>query len=244
MTTDVHSLLGAYLLDAVDDVERAAFDRHLRECEDCRAEVDELRETTARLADNAWSVPPPALREKVLAEVTRTPQLAPAGQLQPAKLRTTRWLLTAAAAVVLTAAGATTTYVIQEQRVRDQHALAEAARASETRVRTILAAPDLVLRQETVTGGGRVTVDSSRLNNAGLIVLAADAAPAGGKVYQLWTIRPGGEPASAAVLDPGESATVQLVEGLPGASEVGLTIEPPRGSTTPTLPMVADVKLA
>ena len=28
--TDVHSLSGAYALDAVDDLERAAFERHLR----------------------------------------------------------------------------------------------------------------------------------------------------------------------------------------------------------------------
>jgi len=36
-----------------------------------------------------------------------------------------------------------------------------------------------------------------------------------------------------------------LVEGLPGASDVGLTLEPPGGSAAPTMSLlVADVKLA
>ena len=47
MNPEVHSLAGAYALDALDDLERAAFDRHLRECEACRAEADELREAAA-----------------------------------------------------------------------------------------------------------------------------------------------------------------------------------------------------
>ena len=41
----------------MDDIERAAFDRHLRECETCRSEVDELREASARLADTTSGDP-------------------------------------------------------------------------------------------------------------------------------------------------------------------------------------------
>jgi anti-sigma factor RsiW len=63
MSDDIHALVGAYALDAVDDLERAAFDRHLRGCGACQAEVTELQETAARLADGTWSVPPPALRD-------------------------------------------------------------------------------------------------------------------------------------------------------------------------------------
>ena len=36
---DIHALCGAYAVDAVDDLERAAFDRHLADCEACAAEV-------------------------------------------------------------------------------------------------------------------------------------------------------------------------------------------------------------
>jgi anti-sigma-K factor RskA len=251
MTTDIHSLVGAYALDAVDDIERAAFDRHLRECDTCRTEVDELRETTARLADTTWSVPPPRLRENVLAEVARTRQLPPAAQVTPdAPLRTQqprrRLLAVAAAAVFVAAAGAgTAVYAVQDHRVRDSRAVAEAARRNEARVRDVLAASDLVIREDELSGGaGRVTVAQSLSQNAGVIVLAADASPADGRVYQLWTIRPGGGPVSAGWLQPGQTAALRIVDGLPGASDVGVTIEPPGGSATPSLPMIADVKLA
>jgi hypothetical protein len=61
---DIHALGGAYALDAVDDLERVAFDRHLAECEACTVEVAEYRETATRLAEGSWSVPPPRMREQ------------------------------------------------------------------------------------------------------------------------------------------------------------------------------------
>ena len=39
MSADVHSLVGAYAVDAVDDQERAAFELHLAECPECTDEV-------------------------------------------------------------------------------------------------------------------------------------------------------------------------------------------------------------
>ncbi|MBU2661910.1 anti-sigma factor [Actinoplanes bogorensis] len=246
MTTEIHTLVGAYVLDAVDDLERASFERHLRECDSCRAEADELRETTARLAHDTWSVPPPSMRENVMAAIAETRQLPPAGPAAPAPTvrgSSRRWRVIAAAAAVVAAVGTgSAVWVVQDQRVQDQRAIAEAARAEEARVRAILAAPDVVLNEQNVMNGGRVTVATSRLHNAGVVMLAASAAPAG-RVYQLWTIRPGGAPVSASVLHEGQEADVLVLDGLPGATDVGLTIEPPAGSRTPTLPMVADVKL-
>ncbi|MET0426545.1 MAG: anti-sigma factor [Actinoplanes sp.] len=242
MTADIHALVGAYVLDAVDDLERAAVERHLRECEDCRQEADELRAVAARLADGAWSVPPPGLKTNVLAEIATTRQLQPA--VPRSNRRGMQWRrLTAAAAVVVAIGGASTAaYAVQEGRVRGERAEAERARASEERVRSILAATDLVIHEQTVDGGGRVTVASSRLRNAGVIMLAAASAPADGRVYQLWTIR-GQTPASAGVLQPGQSSVVQIVDGLPGAASVGVTVEPAGGSPQPTLPLVAGVKI-
>ena len=245
MNANVHALVGAYALDAVDDLERAAFERHLRECEDCRAEVAELRDAAARLADGVWSVPPPGLRDSVLAAVANTRQLPPAAPpAPPAQARPSRRLRLVAAAAVLLAAVASgvAVYAIQDSRVRQERATAEAARDSEARVRAILSAPDLVIREQPLTSGGRVTVASSRLTDAGVILLAATGAPADGRVYQLWTIH-GSTPSSAGALGDGQSTTVQIVDGLPGASAVGVTIEPAPGSATPTMPLDALVKL-
>jgi predicted anti-sigma-YlaC factor YlaD len=243
MSDDIHALVGAYALDAVDDLERVAFDRHLRDCEACRAEVAELQETVARLADGTWSVPPPTLRESVLAEIATTRQVAPLAPGRPRRSASLRLRLTAAAAAVVAAATAgTAVFVVQDSRVRHERAIAEAARSGDSRVRAILASADLVVRQEPLTTGGQVTVASSRLQNAGVILLAASSSPPSGRVFELWTVQ-GSAATGVGTLDPGQTNIVQVVEGLPGSSQVGVTIEHTGGSVKPTLPMVGDVKL-
>lgn len=243
MTTDIHALVGAYALDAVDDLERVAFGRHLIDCESCRAEVDELRETATRLADTTWSVPPPRLRTEVLGAIGRTRQLTslePARRERPVRWR--RFTAAAAAAVVLAGGAGAAVWTVQDQRIRDARAVAEAAQRQEARTREILAAPDLVVRTSPMIGGGKVTVASSTLRQAGVVLLGADAAPAGGRVFELWTIR-GATATKAGVLAAGQSSIVQIVEGLPGSEAVGVTVEPAGGSATPTSPLTAKVVL-
>jgi anti-sigma-K factor RskA/putative zinc finger protein len=248
MTADIHTLVGAYVLDAVDDIERAAFDRHLRECDSCREEVDELGETAARLADGAWSVPPPRLRDNVLAEIANVRQIAPHSPAGPVEIKrwkgSTRWMrLAAVAAAVVAAVGTgTAVYTIQDHRVDKERTAALAAQASEARIRAILAAPDLVVRERTLDTGGRVTVAVSKLHNAGVIVMTATAPASQGRVYQLWTIRQGTAVPEGS-MTVGQTATVQIVDGLPEASDVGVTAEPAPGATKPTMPLLADVKL-
>jgi hypothetical protein len=256
-TTDIHALVGAYALDAVNDIERASFDRHLTDCEICKIELAELRETAARLADSTWSAPPPRMRAEVMAAIAQTRQLAPATP-RPAN-RTTRWrryTAAAAAAVVLAGGTGAVAWTIQDQRVRDQRtvaesaeqrvlderAVAEAAEQREARTRAILAAPDLVVRTSPMLGGGKVTVASSAGQDAGVVLLGADAAPSGGRVFQLWTIR-GGVASSAGALRPGQAAAVQIVDGLPGSAQVAVTVEPDGGSKQPTSTPIADVQL-
>jgi anti-sigma-K factor RskA len=241
-TTDIHALVGAYALDAVDDLERASFDRHLTDCETCRLEVDELRETAARLADTTWSAPPPRLRTEVMAAIGQTRQLAPAFPKPAKSAHWRRYTAAAAAAVVLAGGAGAAAWTVQAERVRDERALAEAAQQREARTRAILAAPDLVVRTAPMIGGGKVTVASSALQDAGVVLLGADAAPSDGRVFELWTIR-GTTATSAGVLDPGQNSAVQIVNGLPGSDAFGVTMEPPGGSPTPTQPLVATVQL-
>jgi anti-sigma factor RsiW len=245
--TDIHALVGAYALDALDDRERAAFDRHVTDCETCRAELNELRETAARLADSTWSVPPPRLRTEVMAAIGRTRQLPPvvpprAVAPEHPVSRRHRWLVAAAAAALLAGGTGVAVYGVQEQRITEQRQLAAAAERREARTRAILAAPDLVVRTGVMIGGGKVTVASSQLQNAGVVMLGADAPPANGEVFQLWTIR-GEQATNAGVLAVGQTATVQVVDGLPGSDVLGVTAEPPGGSAQPTTPLVSAVQL-
>ena len=56
---DLHTLTGAFALDALSEREAKEFDRHLSRCPMCAQEVGELRETAARLALAVAEVPPP-----------------------------------------------------------------------------------------------------------------------------------------------------------------------------------------
>jgi anti-sigma-K factor RskA len=245
-TTDIHALAGAYVLDAVDDIERAAFTRHLAECESCRTEVDEMREATARLADSTWSVPPPTLKADVLSAISRTRQIAP-GAPAPAEeagavSRWRRFTAGAAAAGILAAGAGAATWAVQEQRVRDSEEQVAIAAAREQRTQQILAAPDVQVKTTFMRDGGRVTVVMSPARRAGVVMLAADAAPPPGKVFQMWTIDERGA-TNAGVLAAGAASTVQIIDGLPGNNAFGVTVEPTGGSAMPTMPIVATVQL-
>ncbi|MFL5914811.1 MAG: anti-sigma factor domain-containing protein [Gaiellaceae bacterium] len=64
---DVHDLTAAYALDALDGDEAEAYERHLGQCEDCRAQLAELSETSAALAFGPVAAAPPArLRAAIL----------------------------------------------------------------------------------------------------------------------------------------------------------------------------------
>ncbi|GIF58495.1 anti-sigma factor [Asanoa iriomotensis] len=237
--SDVHALSGAYVLDALTDIERAAFKRHLASCATCAIEVAELRETAARLADGAWSVPPPALRDKVFAEVSRTRQDAPVAA-KPIRPQRNRRLFTVAAAVVLAAAAATGTFAVQERRLDDQRTVAQAEAA---RVTAVLSAPDAALRSATSASGVRLTVVTSQSRNEAVLTMSADRPAGADRTYQLWMLD-GSTAVNAGVLPVGTTSATRLLSGAAAADAFAVTIEPPSGSATPTLPTVGEVSVA
>src|SRR4051812_49041418 len=96
----VHTLVGAYALDALSEFERRQFEAHLGECETCAQEVRGLSETTARLGSAVAQRPPLGMRERVLAEVSQVRQVPPRVARRPAprRSRAPRLILIAAAA--------------------------------------------------------------------------------------------------------------------------------------------------
>ncbi len=87
MSTEIHALSGAYAIDALDDIERAQFERHLADCAECRAEVDSLREAAALLPETTSAVPSAALRERVLAGIATVRPLPPLTVEPPVRRR-------------------------------------------------------------------------------------------------------------------------------------------------------------
>src|SRR4051812_23980092 len=111
MSIDVHTLSGAYALDALTPDEAAAFESHLEGCESCRTEVREFREVLAAMGEQSWSATPRTLREAVLTAAERTPQQrpparveAPVTDLASRRRRLSPALLVAAAVAIVAAA--------------------------------------------------------------------------------------------------------------------------------------------
>ena len=79
---ELHLLTGAYALDALGDVERVGFERHLRSCGSCAAEVIEFHEVTAWLVGRLTMESPGPLRTAVMARISGTRQLSPTGRIR------------------------------------------------------------------------------------------------------------------------------------------------------------------
>jgi len=77
MNDDLHTLSGAYALNALPEQEQRLFEEHMARCEACLIEVRGLRETAARLGLAAAETPPPALRSRVLGRIAEIRQEPP-----------------------------------------------------------------------------------------------------------------------------------------------------------------------
>jgi anti-sigma-K factor RskA len=233
-TGDIHALAGAYALDALNDIERATFDRHAAECEVCAVEAAELQETVGRMAEVSWSVPPPRMRRAVLAEVSRTRQVGgrrrDSGRAAPAA--PTQWRrragLAVAAAVLVAGGGAATWAVLHQQQEGVRKDL-RVAQAQARQISDVMSAPDAQIHR-----GGQVTVVFSPARDAGVAILDNLPDPGRTRAYELWAIRDGGQAISVGLLDPGINTATVLVRNLTGAAFFGVSREPAGGSLTPT----------
>ncbi|MBZ5738029.1 anti-sigma factor [Nocardioides mangrovi] len=236
MTTpqEFHAMTGAYAVDALDDTERAAFEEHLTECPDCRAEVASLREAAALLAETTAIEPPAALRDRVLADITSVRPLppevpAPVVPLAERRRRRPRLLLAAAAAVVLVGAGA----VVWQQPWDDS------STTQLTGAAAVLAASDARSTSLDFPSGASATVTHSDSLGEAVIVTKKMPAPPAGKVYQLWLDQPGVGMVSAGVMPVEEDQTVLLTGDAATATGAGITVEPEGGSDAPTSKPIA-----
>jgi anti-sigma-K factor RskA len=229
---DVHALSGAYAVDALDDLERAKFERHLSECVDCQEEVATLRETAALLGDTVAVTPPSSLRDSVLAGITTVRPLPPlVPETAPGRSgRRFRGLVAAAAAVVAIGGG-----VAVVQPWDDDSSTVQL-----TATERVLGARDAQRIVQGFEDGSQATVVVSRSVGRSVIIPDGMAAPPPGKVYQLWYQQPGEGMVSAGLLPDDADSTAVLLEGdARKAKAVGITVEPDGGSPTPTTEPVA-----
>jgi len=240
MSEDLHTLVGAYALDAVSFEERDHFEQHLHKCVACRDELAGLEATTSRLGVAVAAPPNPELRVRVLAAAARTPQerTVMGTVLQGPWHRWGPRLL--AAAAVLAVVASIGAFVVEQERRQD-------VEQQQVAVSAVLAAEDAEDQALTLDNGARLRVVSSpSLGQA--VVVSSDMPEAGpGKDYEVWAVGEEG-PVSAGLMKPGESGRpqAQIVDGLDDASTLAITVEPEGGSPSgkPSTKPIATVDLA
>jgi len=229
--TDIHALTGAYVLDALTDLERAEFERHLATCTDCAAEVSSLSEAAVGLSELVSTAPPAHLRAQILAGARTVRPLPP--RVAPEHRRTKRWprLAAAAAIVIGLGAGVTTVWHPWKPEVV-QLSLADSVRQ----------APDAHTWTQQLGNGGHATVIRSQSVGAAIWESDGLAAVPAGHVYQLWVQTPDERLNPAGLLSSGDGAVVLRGE-TDDAIGVGLTVEPAGGSPAPTTKPLAFIDL-
>jgi anti-sigma-K factor RskA len=228
MSDEIHTLSGAYALNALPYGEREAFEGHLARCEACDIEVRGLTETAARLALAVAEAPPPAMRARVLAQITQVRQEPPPVAIRESAVvtpfsRRQQRLTTGIAAIATAAAAVLGVAAIEAGQARD------AAEQQSRTLADLLAAPDAAVKKVPVTGGASGVLVVSR--TAGRMMFASSNLPAidSSQTYQMW-LMDSGEIRSAGLLR-GETAVVALARG---DDRFGLTVEPAGGSSQPT----------
>ena len=246
---ELHTLVGAYAMDAISAPDRARFERHLDGCAECAREIAGLREATARLAAATAVPPPPALKARVMAAAAAARQRPPATEPEapartwPARAWPARGRLALAAGAVATAAVAAAAVVFGVSNGSTSDQLSR-AQASSQQIAAVLTARDATMMTGAVKGGGTVTVVMSHARRE-LVFTAADLhTPPAARGYELWLIGPVGD-RPVGMLPPvrhGMTGPV-IAAGLRPGDHLALTAEPPGGASRPTGPMMLDVVL-
>lgn len=230
MTEPLHDLVAPYALDALDEDERASFERHLVTCDQCVTQLAELQEATTALAYAAEGPEPPLeLRERILAAARED------GGATVIQLPKRNWLLpaaTAAAAVAAVVAVAVGIWAVSLANDLDRE---RDARRAEAKAIALLAS-DAERRPLT---GGRGALLLASDGSAALVTCDLATAPKG-KTYEAWVIA--NEVARPAGLfrGGGDCDVKVLTRPVPRDATVAVTLEGEGGADQPTsMPLFA-----
>lgn len=237
MSPDIHTLTGAYALNALPKDEQRLFERHLSDCQACQQEVAELQATAARLGTAATTTPPPGLRTRVLAAAdtlrqqppTTRPPTGPHPPAGPPTSPWVSWLAGAAAAILAIAAIYLAGLSASLNHQVDQ------LQAANQQIQQILSSPDAT----TLTMDGpqgtlaRVVMAPSR----GQALFIADGLPPvpQDRTYELWLITDD-QASPAGLIRPDKHGQARhLIQGqMTDTTAIAVTIEPAGGSPQPT----------
>ena len=240
MSADIHTLAGAYALDAVTDIERAEFARHVAGCESCAQELAELRATVGRLSDATSQTAPPDLKASVMAAVAQTRQLPPGRTGMRARRRSgprlagLGWPPRPPPWCSPPAAG----WPAMRSPIRryaTRNAPPPPPQAQNAQINAVLTASDAQVHTDRLAAGGQVTVVTSAKLDEGVAVLSDMPPLSNDRVYQLWLMY-GQQAKSVGVMNRDVLAGTQVFAGVDGATAFAISAEKAGGAPTPTLP--------
>jgi anti-sigma-K factor RskA len=225
--------VGAYLLAALSDIEREAFERHLMGCSACRDELQSLRPAVDALPRSVPQVaPPPTLKSSLMETIER--DLDAATERQRRRPRIPAWLGIGRArpAAALTAAAVLLAIGVLA-------GLGISSLGGGGGARTVQARVD----------AARVPGASARLwlaRDRGAAILRVHGLPTlpRGRVYEVWVRRDGEvTPGSTFEVDRHGAGAAAVPGDLSGARAVLVTREPRGGSPAPTEAPIVSARL-
>lgn len=222
---ELHELAAAYALNALDEDERARFERHLTDCAACTAEVASFRDTAAALAyAEALAEPPPELRTRLL-DAARADRPAESNVIRFPRVR--RPALAAVAAVAAVAALALGVWNLslagslddeRELRAATEDALALVADPSAERISLQGADGSLIVADD---------------GTAALVVCRLPDPPSG-MTYEAWVIEDETPARAGEFAGEGACSAHRLTEPVPPGGVVAVTVEPEGGLDSPS----------
>lgn len=252
---DFSEMLELEALGVLDQAQSEALRRHLEECDVCRAELRELRDTAAMLAHLAPPIAPAKeMRTRILERVRRS-RLSPvessalekAITASPPRSFWLKWGPVAASLVVIICLALLLTLWREKQRLSAELAQVERTERQlrteldrERELRALLAAPQtriIELEGTQVAPHARAKLAyDARTGRAILFATNLPPTPAG-KAYQLWFIMSSGEamPGDVFKAEKGDIETSFFLPPIArNAKAFALTLEPAQGTRVPT----------
>ena len=239
--TSYREEIGAYLLGALTDDEREAFERHMEDCVECRAEIEQLRPAADALPRSVEQVEPPAglktalmeivereAREAVAGEGEQTWAAPPARSRPPLRERLRLPSLRPAFALGALLLGLVAGFAVAQLGGDDDGG------------RTVVATVD---QSRIPQGTGNLTVEGDGQDGA---ILRVNGMPdlRGREVYQAWVQRDGMIiPQPTFEVSPDGSGAVAVPEDLSDAQAVLVTREQRGGATAPSEQPILSVPL-
>lgn len=222
---DLHDLSAAYALDALDEDEAAAYERHLAHCAECRESVAAFRDVAAELAyDSEAPAPPPVLRERILADVRDE-------QPKVVALPRRRWAFPIAAAAAFAAGCAALGLAFWAADLSGQ--LDEERAAQHVAEEAVAALANAETQRIPLDGAQGVLLVDDQSGEGWLVLRGLEQAP-DEKTYEAWVIEDG-EPVPAGLFSGGGvSDVVSLAVPVPEGAVVAVTIEEAGGVDEPT----------